>query len=500
MLNKKTLLSGTLALCLATPVFAADTDVKIVLNEELETADPCWASQSNVGRVILQNISETMTELNVENGELMPRLATSWEDKGDGIWRFHLREGVKFSDGTDFTAEDVKHSIERTLSKDMTCGIGAKYFGGMTINPRIVDDHTIDIKSDPAQTILPLLMSTLTIVPKSTPMELTRNPIGTGPYVLANWDPGQSIELDRRSDYWGDEPAVTKATYVFRSDNAVRAAMVQTGEADIAPLISQIDATNPKTDFSYPNSETTYLRLDTSIAPLDDVRVRKALNMAVDREAFLGTLIPDTAEVATHMTVPTTLGADEDLGVPPYDPDQAKKLIAEAKADGVPVDKEILMIGRRGNFPNVTEVMEALQQMFGDVGFNVKLQMLDVAEWVKYCNKPFAAQPEPSIVEAMHDNNRGDPVFSMYPKYACDGLQSGICNEELDQEIADATGTSGDGRGDAWRKVFRKVAELSPDVFLFHMVGYSRVSPRLDFTPTIATNSELQLSQIKFKN
>lgn len=499
MINRNTLLGGAAAACLALPAFAADTDVTIVLNEELETVEPCMASQSNIGRVVLQNIAETMTELNVENGELMPRLAESWEDMGEGTWRFHLRDGVTFSDGTSLDAADIAHSIERTLSPDLTCEIGAKYFGGMTITPAVVDDLTIDITADPAQPILPLLMSTLTIVPSETAMEFTRAPVGTGAYVLSEWNPGQSIILDRRDDYWGEQPTVTRATYLFRSDDAVRAAMVETGEADIAPLINQIDATNEATDFAYPNSETVYLRLDTSIPPLDDERVRRALNLAVDREAFMGTLIPEDASLATHMTVPTTLGADEELEVPPYDPDQARALLEEAKADGVPVDEEILLLGRLGQFPNVTEVMEALHGMYTEVGFNMDLQMVDVAEWIKYYSKPFAGQPRPNIVEAMHDNNRGDPVFSMYFKYDCDGLQSGVCDETLDQAIADATATAGEGRGAAWAAAFRRAHEISADVMLFHMVGFSRVSERLDFTPTIATNSELQLSQIEFK-
>ncbi|OCX67274.1 peptide ABC transporter substrate-binding protein [Thioclava sp. SK-1] len=495
---RNVLLGGVAALCLYGPAMAADTDVTIVLNEELETVEPCMSSQSNIGRVLLQNISETMTELNPEDGSLMPRLADSWEDRGNGTWRFHLHEGVTFSDGSTLDAADIKHSIERTLSPDLTCEIGAKYFGGMTITPTVVDDLTIDVTSDPAQPILPLLMSTMTIVPAETPMEFTRSPVGTGPYAMTAWNPGQNIILDRRDDYWGDQPAVTKATYLFRSDDAVRAAMVATGEADISPLINQIDATNADTDFAYPNSETTYLRLDSSIAPLDDIRVRQALNMAVDREAFLGTLVPEDAQIATHMTVPTTLGADQDLSVPAYDPEGAKALLEEAKADGVAVDTEILLLGRLGNFPNVTEVMEALHGMFTDAGFNVKLQMVEVAEWVKYYSKPYAAQPVPSMVQAMHDNNRGDPVFSMYFKYACEGLQSGICDPDLDKAIADATATAGDGRGPAWAKAFEIAHDLSADVFLFHMVGFSRVSERLDFIPSIATNSELQLSQIKF--
>lgn len=494
------LMGGIAAIAIAGPALAADTDIVIALNEELEVVEPCMASQSNIGRVILQNISETLTELDTSNGTLKGRLAEGWEAVDGDTWRFTLRPGVSFSDGTGFGAEDVKHSIERTLSDKITCEIGAKFFGGMTITTEVVDDLTIDITSDPAQPILPLLMSTLTIVPAETPVEFTRTPVGTGPYALTEWNAGQSIVLDRRDGYWGDAPAVTKATYVFRSDDAVRAAMVTAGEADIVPLINQNDANNAATDFSYPNSETTYLRVDQGKAPLDDLRIRKAMNMAVDRDAFLGTLIPEDAIKATHMVPPSTLGWNGDLQPLAYDVEGAKALVAEARAAGVPVDTEIEMVCRTGNFPNVTEVCEALQQMFADVGLNVKLTMMEVAEWIQVYSKPFAEDRGPRMVMAMHDNNRGDPVFSMYFKYACEGLQSGLCDAEVDKMMADATAATGDDRAAAWSAVFSKVHnDLVADVFLFHMVGYSRVSERLDFLPTIATNSELQLSQIKFK-
>jgi peptide/nickel transport system substrate-binding protein len=492
------LLGAAAAIMASGPTHAANTDVTIVLNEELDNVEPCMASQSNIGRVILQNVSETLTELNTTDGSLMPRLAESWEQVDGDTWRFHLRRGVAFSDGTEFGAADVSHSIMRTLSDKISCEIGAKFFGGMTITTEVVDDATIDITSDPAQPILPLLMSTLTIVPEETPVAFIREPAGTGPYAFSNYTPGQSITLTRRDDYWGEKPAVTKATYVFRTDDAVRAAMVATGEADIAPLISQTDATNPATDFAYPNSETTYVRIDLTRAPLDDIRVRQALNLAVDRDAFLGTLIPADAIKATHMTPPSALGVNP-IDPYPFDPAKAKELLTAARADGVAVDAAITMICRIGNFANVTEVCEALQQMFGDVGFNVNLDMVEVATWLEHYSKPFAESREPELVMAMHDNNRGDPVFSMFFKYACDGLQSAGCDPEVDRLIAEATAAVGDARGPAWSKAFQKVWDNVADIFLFHMVGFSRVSERLDFKPTISTNSELQLATIGFR-
>lgn len=477
-----------------------NTGVTIVLSEELELIDPCMSSQSNIGRVLLGNISETLTVYEPATATLKPVLAEAWEETQPGTWRFKLRQGVSFSDGTDFKARDVIHSLERTISDKMTCEIGGKYFGGFTITATEVDAYTVDITTDPAQPILPLLMSSLTIVPEETAMEMVQTPIGTGPYEMTERNIGQNIVLTRRDGYWGDMPTVTKATYVFRSDSAVRAAMVEVGEADIAPVISELDATNPETDFSYPNSETTYLRVDHATAPLNDRRVREAMNLAIDRDAFIGTLVAKDAQKATAVVPPTTLGYNKDLKPYAFDPERAKQLLAEAKADGVPVDTEILIVGRIGLFPNDTEVLEAMGQMLSDVGLTVKLQMTEVAEYNTYYNRPFAEGRGPQLVSAQHDNAKGDPVFSMYFKYGSEGLQSGLVYPELDAKISKATESSGDDRAALWSEVMTDIHdELIGDVEMFHMVGFSRVNPRLNFTPTISTNSELRLSEIAFK-
>lgn len=494
------LTSGILAAACGTASAATNHDVKIVLNEELELVEPCMASQSNIGRVILQNISETLATVNPGYGTLEPRLATSWKQVNDTTWQFSLRKGVNFSDGSAFTAADVKHSLDRTLSNSLSCELKARYFGNMDLNAKVIDDYTIEFTTDTAQPILPLLLSALTIVPAETPIEFTRTPIGTGPYTLSEWNVGQSIVLKRRNDYWGEQPEVAQATYLFRSDDAVRAAMVTTGEADIVPQISEEQVNNPNTDFAYPNSETTYLRLDHFVEPLNDVRVRKALNLAVDREAFLGALVPDDAVLATHMVPPSTLGWNKDLKPWPYDPEEAKRLVAAAKADGIDVSKQITLIGRTGNFPQATEINEALTQMFNDVGLNVKLEMHEVAEWINFYSKPFAEDRGARMVTAQHDNSRGDPVFSMVWKYTCEGGQSGLCDPKLDDMISKAAAASGSERASLWKPVFKRVHEdLVADVFLFHMVGFSRVSERLNYTPNISTNSELPLEQISFK-
>jgi peptide/nickel transport system substrate-binding protein len=492
--------SATAAATMGVAAAQEDTSVTIVLNEEVDLVEPCMATRSNIGRIIMQNVVETLTELDVRGDRgLMPRLATGWEDMGNGTWRFHLREGVTFSDGSAFDAEDVKHSFDRAMSDQISCEV-ARYFGGMKVDAKVVDPRTIDFTANPAQPIFPLLMTLVTIVPAETPIEFTRDPIGTGPYTISEWNVGQNLTVARRDNYWGELPKVTKATYVVRSDPSVRAAMVQTGEADIAPSISDLDATNKATDFPYPNAETVYIRLDHTIPPLNDQRVREALNVAIDREAFIGTLVPESAILATAIVPPTTLGHNKNVQVHPFDPERAQALLEEAAADGVPVETELELIGRTNNFPNVTEVLEALQQMFTDVGFKVDLQLYEVGEFENLYSKPYPENRGPQMVLAMHDNATGDPVFSMYFKYHSEGRQSGMSDPKVDRLITEATAATGKEREALWSELLAYLHdEVVADIPLFHMVGFARVAERLDFTPTIATNSQLQLAHIGFK-
>jgi peptide/nickel transport system substrate-binding protein len=495
------LLSSALALLPLAPAFAQDAkDVTIVLGEDIDLVEPCMATRSNIGRIIMQNVNETLTQYDVKNGQgVVPRLAESWEDRGDGVWRFNLRQGVAFSDGSTFDAADVKHSFERATSPQLTCET-PRYFGETKLSFTVVDDHTVDVSAEPAQPILPLLLSLVTIVPAETPVEFTREPVGTGPYELASWTPGQSIVLERRDDYWGEAPEVERATYVFRTDPAVAAAMVAQGEADLAPSISAVDATDADTDVSYLNSETLYLRIDSAIDPISDKRVRQALNLAIDREAFIGTLLPEGTVVATAMVPPTTLGWNPDVKPWPYDPERAQALLEEARADGVPVDTTLYLIGRSNLFPGVVEVIEAMQQMLQDVGFTVEVQMIEVAQQEELYSKPFKEGRPPQMLLVQHDNSRGDPVFSMFFKYASEGRQSGIADPKVDEMIAKATAATGDERTKAWQELFAYLHdEVVPDVLLFHMVSFARVGDRIAFTPTIATNSQLELADIAFK-
>ena len=495
---------AALSLCgclLGAGAFAQDTSIKVVLSEEPEVLEPCESTRSTVGRVVKQNINETFTEIDPSDGTITPRLALSWKQLDQLTWQFELRQGVKFHDGSDFNAAAAVHAINRTMDESIDCETRTKFFGGMTLTPRAASEYVLEVKTEKPAPILPVMFGTVAVVSPSTAMgQPTRAPVGTGPYRFVSWQPGSEVVLERFDGYWGERPQVSKATYVWRTESAVRAAMVKTGEADIAPNIGVQDATESSLDFSYPNSETSRLRIDTMRAPLDNRDMRMALNLAIDRDALRGSILSKDVIPATQLVVPSVNGHNGELAVWPYDPAKAKQLIAKARQAGAPVDKEILLIGRTNIYPNATEVMEAMMAMYQAVGLNVKLRMYEVQEWLDLLLKPYAEDRGPALQQSQHDNNNGDAVFTVYTKYHCDGSNSMICDKDLDKIIVMAGQAVGDERRKLYREAFRIINDqIIADVPMFHMVGYTRVGKRLNFKPDISTNSELQISRMTLK-
>jgi len=479
------------------PAFAQDRSITIAVSEEPEAIEPCRALRSNIGRVIKQNVVETLTEIDANDSSVGPRLATEWERVDDLTWRFKLRSGVKFHDGADFNAAAAAYSITRSMNKELDCltRTALKY------TTRVIDDTTLEVVTDVASPILPLVMGTMLIVSPNMPDKIPAvTPIGTGPYVFGEWRRGQDLVLTRFDGYWGEKPEVEKATYVFRTEPAVRAAMVAAGEADIAVSITANDADNPETDTSYLNAETAFMRIDLQIPPLDDIRVRKALNYAIDREAIRGTILSKDVVVATQNIVPNVNGYNPDLKPWPYDPAQAKALLAEAKADGVPIDTEITIYGRRALHAGVVEKLEAMTAMLTDVGFNVKLVMVETAEWLELHAQPHPEGRAPNLLDITHDNSNGDAFFTVWNQYYSTGRQSVLNDPEIDGLIEKASESVNPERQELWREVFRKVFEehvaYIPE---FHMADFSRVGPRINFTPLLTTSSEIQIGRITFK-
>lgn len=481
-----------------------DNWVTIVMPAEPPDLEGCQSSRAFQGRVVKQNIVETLIEKNAEDGTLKPRLATSWDRIDDRNWQFHLRQGVTYHDGTPFNAETLKRALDRTLhGTGVVCGDNNKFFSGIMAEVTVVDDDTIQISTDVPAPILPMRMAATAITGPDEPMDQpSLAPNGTGPYKFQEWNQGTEILLSRNEDYWGDQPEVEGARYIWRDESAVRASMVELGEADVGIVIAQQDANNPELDYSYLNSETTFLRLDATKEPLSDVRVRQAINHALDVEGLIGTLMPESALRATQIVMPSIPGHNHELDKRAfsYDPEKAKALLEEAKADGVDLSPEILYIAYPPHYPNALETQEAFFTMLQNIGLNVKLTTVEPGQYAEWNNKPHPSPRPPTILQSSHDNNFGDPVFSVAFKFGCDGNTSLYCNPIFDQMVAHASTLGGQERIDAWKEIFRtQYEDLVTSVFMYHMVGFTRVNPRIDYIPDVTSNAELRIQEWSFQ-
>jgi len=477
----------------------ASKEITIVLKEALDGADPCNMTPAIYGNVYRQNVIESLVVLDPTDSAVQPRLATSWEQLDGGTWRFKLREGVKFHDGAPFNASAVVKTIERLMNPALTCLDRGK--GPFTkLTAKAIDEYTVDITPDPARVLLPALMTFVGMSsPNTSTTELVRQPVGTGPYIFKSWDPSKEIILERFPEYWGEKPSIERAHYVWRSDSSIRAAMVKVGEADLALDIAPQDATEPHLDFSFLSGDTTRIRI-ANVPPLDDVRLRKALNLSFDREPLIGTVLSKDAVAATQFMLPKIKGYNPDLKVWPYDPEQAKKLLEEARADGVAVDTEIKLIGRTGFYPNGEEIIQAMAQMWRDVGFNIKLEMVEAGQWLKLVNKPYAENRPAMLIQEMHDNNNGDAEFTMHNRFTTKGKSSEFLVPSYDKLVEEARDSTGEKREKLYQEANRIVAEeIVAGVPMYHMVSFMRIGDRLDFKPVGFYSGLLELQKIKLK-
>jgi peptide/nickel transport system substrate-binding protein len=490
------LLAGALAFAAAQPATAQDaTSITVVGPIEPNSLDVCESSNQAPGRITRQTVYETLTEVSPVDGSVTPRLATSWEQIDPSTWRFKLVENATFHDGEPFNAAAIAYNVERGQANP-DCAMYGRAFGGLKVTTNVIDDYTVEFVTSAPSPILPTNVSMFALASPKTPMETQRMSAGTGPYQITAYNPGEII-IEAFPNYWGEQPSIKKVTTVFREEDAVRAAMVAAGEADIAIDVSPADANNPETDFTYLNSETTFLRFDIQKAPLDDIRVRQAFNYAIDRDAMIGTVVPEGTIKANQLPVASILGHNANLTPYEYDPAKARELLAAAKADGVPVDAPIRFIVRAGNFAQVDEFAQAAAAMLQDVGLNIQLEIMERSRASLFQGKPFPEDSGPYIMLIMSDNNLGDASFSVFPHYHSNGVQSKLTNPELDAKIDAAASATGDERRALYEEIFRELHEdIVPAVMMFHMLAVNRVGPRLDWRPTIKANSELDFDRM----
>jgi peptide/nickel transport system substrate-binding protein len=364
---------------------AAKDTLIIAQSADITTLDPTQATQI-VNLNLFYNIYDALVTWNPENiGQLMPKLALSWENIDPVTWQFKLRKGVKFHNGEPFNAESVKFTVERLITK----GVHQVYSGFATIvRAEIVDPYTVNIITEKPD---PLLVKRFAayggkMLPPKYIKEVDwktfgMKPIGTGPFKFVEWIKDDHITLVANEEYWGGPPKIKKVIWRPIPDNFARVAALTEGEVQLAtkiipdhvPLVEK--SKNCRIEHTLSNLVTIYW-FNCRKGPLSDKRVRQALNYAVDKGKIIKDLFGGYA-IPIGSGIPNTdFGYNPDIKPYPYDPEKAKRLLAEA---GYP-NAEIDIQSGSGIHLNDKQLTEAVAAMFQEIGLRPRIGILEPAQ------------------------------------------------------------------------------------------------------------------------
>jgi ABC-type transport system substrate-binding protein len=396
------------------------------------------------------------------NLQIQPELAKSWEVSDDGLtWTLHLRDGVKFHDGTPFNAQAVKFHIERLLDPDWASP--NKSLWDHIVSVEAVGDYTVKLSTaEPFGPMLFYLAHGSGGIASPAAVEqwgkdFVEHPVGTGPYKLESFTPGVEVVLVRNDDYWGERPPLDRIVVRQAPEAGSRVAMLETGEAQIIAEVPPEDVERLKAGSDTDVIEQTGLRtffiaFNLDRPALQDVKVRQALNYAVDKQTIVDTIFLGLAE-PLDSPVSSAMPGHVSVGQYAYDPEKAKALLAEAgwtdtDGDGV-VDKDgqplKLNILFSDSYPKEQEVVEAVQLYLKDVGVNLELWQTDAAS-VRTYQKVARSEAQYDLVNWAFNASNGDITYHLESMWVSNPDDAAppyrwnlgwYSNPELDQIIAD---------------------------------------------------------------
>jgi len=346
----------------------------VALNEEAESVDPA-SSVLFASDIYHVHMFDTLVGLEGEELKLVPGLAERWETVNPTTWRFHLRKGVKFHDGKPFDANDVKYTVETYVDPKNR---RATFVKGI-VRAEVRDPATVDIiTAEPLASMLFNIVR-MYILPRETREKMgaqafAEKPVGTGPYRFGEWKRDQQLVLDANSAYWRGPVQPRRLVFRIVKDASTRAAELRSGGVDIiaAPPVPQLDLLDSGETHVVPvkGGRVIIYPMNVKQAPFDNRKVREAINLAVNREAIVKSVLGGRGIVLAGPFTPPWLGYDPAVKPYPYDPARARQLLAEA---GYPQGFESTWSISSGVFLKDTEIAEAAAGQLRQVGVRLKL-------------------------------------------------------------------------------------------------------------------------------
>ena len=377
---------------------AAAADLSIGISADVTSLDPHYvATQHNVA--IGWNVFDALTRVD-ERARIIPGIATSWRAVNPTTWEFKLRKGVKFHDGSELTADDVAYSLVRPLASAGSPGGFAVYVRRI-ISKEIIDPYTIRLKTATPYGAMPQDLNAIMIVSKKAALNATpadfdsgKAMIGSGPYKFVRWARGDRVELARFEGYWDKQPAWDKVTFRMMSNDPARTAALLSGDVDVIENVPPSDiarmrananvrmeqAVSWRTIFFQMDQDRTQPPLVTDLDgkplgknPFMDVRVRRAISKAINRKALVERAMENVAVPASNSVSPQIFGHQADIKIEAFDPDGAKKLLAEA---GYPNGFGLTVAAPSDRYINDDQVAQAVAQMLSRIGIKCAVEAM----------------------------------------------------------------------------------------------------------------------------
>jgi peptide/nickel transport system substrate-binding protein len=510
--------AALLALAAASPSVLAQTPKQggaavVTFNNDLTTLDPQvgydWQNWS-----VIKSIFDGLMDYKPGTTELEPDLAQSYTVSDDGLtYTFTLRDGLKFHNGRPVTAADVKYSLERAVSP-ATQSPGGGYFSAIAGYDDLVggkaselsgikapDDKTVAITlTRPDATFLHLMAINFSyVVPKEevekAGADWGKKPVGTGAFKFTEWVPGQRLVLERNPDYHrAGVPYLDKITFEFGQDPTVGLLRLKNGEVDILgdgippAQFAEVMADPANKDLIAAGDQlhTGYVTMNVTAAPFDNPKVRQAVNMAINKDRIVR-LINNRAVPAVQALPPAMPGYNHENKGHPYDPEGAKKLLAEAGAGEIATELYAMNVD-----PN-PRIAQAIQQDLAAVGIKAEIRSLAQAEVIAAGGSGKAPMIWSGGMAWIADFP--DPANFYYGILGCAGAVEGgwnwskYCNKELDAraEKADAMVKADqmDERIGEWKGIFDDVLKDAPWAPIFNEKRFTYHSARLGGDPIL---------------
>ncbi|HEV2359450.1 MAG TPA: ABC transporter substrate-binding protein [bacterium] len=334
-----------------------------------------------------------------DKGQVVPQLATSWKPSADGrTWTFALRPGVKFHDGTPLTAEAVRATVDRIFDRSVPATRRGNYL--LIKDVAAVDEHTVRFTTDPPNPDFPLLMADVSakiISPAAVRQygqDFGRHPVGTGPFKFEEWVPNDHVSATANPEYWGPKPRMRRLVYRPIPEPAARVIVLKTGEADAVLNLPPADVPALRQTFGLyvratPSQTIAELETADTKPPFSDVRVRRALNMAIDQDAIVKGIMKGFARSLHSPGVPGLWGS---FDFPPfrYDPDRARRMLAEAGyASGMHVTVNLTS----GRWAGDAQVVQAVQGYWANVGVQMTIREMAFADLLAFSSSDPDGRP-----------------------------------------------------------------------------------------------------------